>query len=382
MKDPVAVVGAGLSGLTAARRLARAGVRVVVLEARPRVGGRAWRLDVQGLPFDAGCEAFDEADRRLRALAGELGVSIWRSEPWLGRTDERPSGVRALDDELADLAGRIDPAHPEEVEGAGRLDEQTLGGRLAELGASAEELKEAEIRYAVASSGVPIGEMSLLAYAAKISAGAAKTGLTLRLEGGASALVDALAAELDVRLGAEVVGIEEDGGLRVRLRDGENIPAARVILAVPLPVQRDIRFDPPLHGHRRLALRRARYGDVVKAALAQGEGGRELPELTPDGLLYRPDPRLPLLALFAGADAARRTRKRESLAAVDWTAEPFSRGSYLIFGPGDLTGWGRGLGESRGRVHFAGSEASDLPSYAEGAVRAGERAADEVLAAG
>jgi monoamine oxidase len=67
---------------------------------------------------------------------------------------------------------------------------------------------------------------------------------------------------------------------------------------------------------------------------------------------------------------------------VDWAAEPFSRGSYLIFGPGDLTTWGRRLAEPHGRVHFAGSEASDLPSYAEGAVRAGERAADEVLAAG
>jgi monoamine oxidase len=67
---------------------------------------------------------------------------------------------------------------------------------------------------------------------------------------------------------------------------------------------------------------------------------------------------------------------------VDWAAERFSRGSYLIFGPGDLTTWGRRLAEPHGRVHFAGSEASDLPSYAEGAVRAGERAADEVLAAG
>jgi monoamine oxidase len=67
-------------------------------------------------------------------------------------------------------------------------------------------------------------------------------------------------------------------------------------------------------------------------------------------------------------------------AAVDWTREPFSLGSYMIFGPGDLLAWGRRLAEPHGRLHFAGAETSTLPSYLEGAVRAGGRAADEVLA--
>jgi monoamine oxidase len=107
-----------------------------------------------------------------------------------------------------------------------------------------------------------------------------------------------------------------------------------------------------------------------------------LPELSAAGLLYQPDPGVPLLALFAAAGAAQEARSIESLAAVDWTREAFSRGSYLIFGPGDLTTWGRRLIEPQGRLHFAGSEASSLPSYIEGAVRAGERAADEVLSAG
>jgi monoamine oxidase len=373
-------VGAGLSGLTAAYRLEQAGSDAVVLEARGRIGGRAWRLDVGGLPFDAGCEAFDDGDERLRALAAEVGVESWHTHRWGGDLDEPPPALCALADEIAALAARIDPAHPEDVEGAGRLDAQTLGGRLAELGASSDELAEAETRYAVASSGVPVGEMSLLAYAAKVAAGAARTGLTLRLRGGPIALADALAAELDVRLGAEVVGIEEEG---LRLRDGARLPAARVVLAVPLTVQQAIRCDRPLPEHRRLALARARYGHVVKAALGLDDVDvHSLPRLTANGLLYQPDPRVPLLALFAGADAAHRARELASVASVDWTGERWSAGSYVIFGPGDLTTWGRRLAEPHGRIHFAGSEASALPSYVEGAVRAGERAADEVLAAG
>lgn len=384
------VVGAGLSGLTAAHRLAQAGVRVVVLEASSRIGGRAWRLEVSGLPFDAGCEALWETHARLLALADELDVPVHAGRPWAGHGAPSPPVIQALEGEIAAHAARIDPAHPEELEGAAALDAQTLGGWLAEHGADEEAFALAETRYAVASSTVPIGEMSLLAYAAKVAAGARPDARALRLEGGPSALAGRLARDLDVRLRSEVAALEQRRGVvRVGLRDGSELRARRALLAVPLTLQRLIRFDPPLEAHRQAALAEARYGDAVKAGYAFDEPpARELPELTAAGVLYRPDPAVPLLALFAGAGAARNASsfafpegKPRAAAAVDWTAEPYARGSYLILGPGHLTSWGRRLAEPQGRLHFAGAEASDLPSFMEGAVRAGERAADEVLAA-
>jgi monoamine oxidase len=385
----VVVAGAGLSGLTAARRLAHAGVDVLVLEARKRVGGRAWRVEVDGLPFDAGCEALDRSHASLLGLARELGMRTHESEAWAAHPGKLPPTLDALEEEVGALVERIDPEHPEELEDAGALDGRTLGARLFELGASEEELAQAETLYAVASSTVPIEKMSLLAYAAKLAAGASPTGLDLRLEGGPSALAEQLAAALDVRLRAEVVALDGSAeGVVVRLRDGSEVRARHAVVAVPLTAQRRLRFGPPLPEARRRALAAARYGEAVKVGLAYDRlPERELPEISAEGVLYRPDPELPLLALFAGARAARSASRfspgrPRAVRAVDWSQDPYAGGSYLIFGPGHLTSWGHRLSEPHGRIHFAGAESSNLPSYMEGAVRAGERVTREVLAEG
>ena len=76
----VVVVGAGLAGLAAARRLVARGHEVTVVEARDRAGGRTEGLALEdGTPLELGGQWLGEGHTRMRELAGELGLSTFRT---------------------------------------------------------------------------------------------------------------------------------------------------------------------------------------------------------------------------------------------------------------------------------------------------------------
>src|SRR5215216_8141176 len=86
----VTIIGAGLAGLSAAYELHRAGWNVTVLEARTRVGGRAYsiRSFAHGQVAEGGGEFIEERHTRMIALANEFNLKLGRVGSWQGQKED------------------------------------------------------------------------------------------------------------------------------------------------------------------------------------------------------------------------------------------------------------------------------------------------------
>lgn len=179
--ERVIVVGAGLSGLTAAYELAKAGVRARVFESSSRVGGRTFTgrdVVADGLYTELGGEFIDSNHAELRGLAAELGLELMdtrsRAEAGLIENvfyfDGRVLSEDALRSELAPLARRIIADYgqlPETIDCTQRdplaveLDRLSIAEYLERIGARgvARELLEAAY---MGEFGLDPGEQSAL----------------------------------------------------------------------------------------------------------------------------------------------------------------------------------------------------------------------------
>ena len=99
----VVIIGGGAAGIAAGRRLRAAGVDCLIVEARPRLGGRAWTRDASGFPLDLGCGWLHSADRNpwSEVALGQGRTLDKTPPPWMrpaipaGFSREEQRGFRA-----------------------------------------------------------------------------------------------------------------------------------------------------------------------------------------------------------------------------------------------------------------------------------------------
>ena len=433
----VVVVGAGLAGLTAAYELDRKGWEVTVLEARDRVGGRCrtFRRELAGRQVaEAGGEFIDASHEAVRSYADIFGLELEDVRAFEddelsdavyldGRLrqydrvvdDDVRSELDRLDEQVDRYAAAIDVEDPART-GAG-LDTRSVGDMLDELDldADARLVAEADLR---SEYTVHPDELSLLFHVVLTALARdlpAEDVERYRIRGGNDRLPTAFADRLRERLilRAPVESVQARRS-RVRVVAGrEEVDADFCVLAVPMPVLRDVELDVGLTRPVRDAIATLRYGDATKTALQYDSrfwreddwSGDTLTELpigsTYDATAGQRGEAGVLMTYSAATDARRlggldaRTRIEHSVrqvaemyrgargefargATVAWGTEEFSRGSYSAWAPGQYTAFWTALRRAYGRVYFAGEHTDLYASSMEGAVRSGRRVADAI----
>jgi monoamine oxidase len=325
LEADVAIVGAGLAGLVAARRLVAAGKRVLVVEARDRVGGRLLNEEIgDGKVVEVGGQWIGPTQKRLAALAAELGVGTFptydegrhliemdgkRASYSGALTDARVGLVRELSRAISPLAlADLEQAHARLDRMARQvpLEEPWMAPRAAEWDGQTfatwvgrnTRTEGARRLFELATEAVwaaEPGDVSLLHVLFYTHSGGGFNTLVGtgggaqqdRFHGGSQRLALLMAEELGaerLRLGAPVRMIEH-GKKGVTIHAGrigqpgayENAPstaeeapddvavsARRAIVAIPPTLAGRIAYDPPLPGRRDQLTQRMPQGTVIK----------------------------------------------------------------------------------------------------------------------
>lgn len=299
----------------------------------------------------------------------------------------------------------------------GKFDAMTFTAFLKSQGASAGAIRivNAMLPVGLGDGGDHHSALNMLREAAYRQL--RKQSFTIR--GGTDRLPKALAMRLAERIhyGTPVTRIEQDStsvrAIATQRGSTRVFTGDRLIAAVPFAVLRHVAFSPGLSSATRRAMDELPNTSVVKVFvqtrqrfwIADGQSGSafgDLPiSLVSERSLNQPGTRGILECYVVGPEARRfcamTDAQRVEAATADlaklfpavaehyetgtskcWEEDPWSRGAYAWFRPGQMTRFLPQLGRPEGRIHFAGDHTSPTPGWMEGALQSAERVVREI----
>jgi monoamine oxidase len=435
MDADVLVIGAGASGLAAARALVDARQRVIVLEARDRIGGRVWTdRTFADIPIERGAEFIHGEQADTWALVRRAGLRTESFSRWQGRRIVAEDGRLAGDELLharPDLQRlfTLEQQLAEYREPDCSLAEWLVANDYSPLAAHIADLRLAHSNCATPDT-ISVAE---LAHELRI---ADKGPGDFHILDGYDRALALLADGLDIRLGTAVTEIQwTEDGVQVTTRRGEGVKgrtgeleatpshpftrspahafsARHAVVTLPLALLQAsaVAFDPPLPASKRTAIDALAMAPAMKLLLRFEERFWDaemtfLSSRDPVPVWWTVRPDAPVLTGFiTGPRAARLAahgperaldQGMAALAAifgaaprrlfaagqvVDWAADEWARGGYSSVPPG-AHGQRAVLAQPIGALHFAGEATvfANNPATVHGALHSGVRAAREIV---
>lgn len=399
----VVVVGGGLAGVIAARELAESGRRVVLLEARDRLGGRVWlrRFPAADLRVEAGGTWLLPSHLRMLAEVGRYDLTVGetpRPTRFITRVDNNVTSASTVG---ADAMGELSRAMftGESILAADGRSMESVAGPLS---------REAHAWLAAWCSfqlGAPLGELSG-GWATVISSESLSDidAYSLTIREGTQTLVDAIAADsgAEIKLSTEAVAIDQtDHSVHLTDSDDKVWKAGHVVLATPMNVWSRMHFTPALSGPRARLAERGHAGRSVKVWILVTGVNDYVRAIDPFGTLHYLrterilDDGRALLVGFSHSESLGAVDHRSVEAGIarlipdadvigidfhDWNADTYSRGTWAAQRPSQLRDSQLAEGLS-GRIAYAGGDINwPFPGTMEGAARSGSAAASEIVA--
>ena len=420
--ESVIVVGAGIAGLGAARTLQDWGYKVIVVEARPRIGGRIWTSrEWTDAPLDLGASWIHGIRKNpIADLAKDNQIQILETDydnHWI--YDEKgnelsDSQYNALDETLSVIQDYIFEAIEE-------LDDDISLQAIIETAFAEEEVAPAErklILYLINS----VIEHDYAADSNQLSAlyldeGEEFGGEDVVFPGGYDQIIDLHAEGLDIRL-EQLVQLVEHGNQGVSITTNQNVfQADRAVITLPLGVLKrgDVQFSPTLPREKQNSIQDLGMGLLDKVCLRfPRKFWPNDPELLghiseskgewAEWLNLAHYTNLPILMAFNAATFAQKTETWSDEQIIEgamgtlrkifganipdplawqitrWAADPYALGSYSYLKLGATPESHDELAAPVGtRLFFAGEATSkDYNATVHGAYLSGLRAAEEI----
>ncbi len=410
----IIIIGAGAAGLAAAQKLRQSGREALVLEARPRIGGRIW-TDRTHSQVELGAEFIHGNNAATWQLVrpANLLTEPW---PWRGSGGAEVRRVARGGTLLAEedpLAARVDRLFAQVEAYTGP--ERSVLAEIERLTAGDDAVRPLIDHRFACMEAADISRLNAAALREERELNSAGWE-NYRIAAGYDALPALLAQGVNLRLEAAVAKIGwDEAGARLTLQTGERLQARQVIVTVPLGVLQagDIEFEPELPPAKRQAIAALAMGPVTKLALwFKRQVWPGFTFLVTDGMVLAwwitGTPQLPALMGYIGGPAAlalaqlgqdeaiaqaRREARALFGAAVDeafvagrmvsWAADPWSRGAYSYTPLGASTATRAELAAPLQNTLFFAGEATLTNGHlatVHGAIESGWRAAAEVLA--